>query len=153
MERTVSDFCIPVLAGPTKEELDAAIRALWHADHLVGPSFAQINAGARAKGERPPYREDDDATYRSSILMKAYLRWILQGDRFKYRLKAQAKTIVKDGNDYIVEFRYYNRHTRTLVAYNPNDKYRLEANTDYDFRIVYNPTERTGHVSMLGRSE
>ncbi len=146
MALTLGSFTVPVRKGPTKEQLERAIKALADARVVEEQFFAR----AAARGEKPNYIYGNDYDYQSVILMKAYLRWSLQGRIINYRINACAKRITKHGDSYVVEFDHQNQRTRILKA-TPETCYLLEPDTRYDFRIIYNPDTGVGHVSMLGK--
>ena len=142
-----NDVLVPVLSGPDKQKLERAIGALAEAKSVEDAFYAR----AAAQGKHPKYVSGNDYDYQSVVLMRAYLRWSLKGRTFRYRIHERADRIVKQGDNYVVEFSHRNHFTRILEASSEVD-YLLEPDTSYDFRIVYNPDTGIGHLSMLGKS-
>ncbi len=68
-------FYIPIVDGPSVDDLTHAADALYRADHPRKPSCAEINAAAIARGEHPPYKDDDDEQLRYVTLAMTQLRF------------------------------------------------------------------------------
>ncbi len=146
MAFTLDGYTIPVKSGPSKEQLEHAIKALAEARKIEDEFFAK----AAAQGKRPRCITGNDYDYQSVVLMGAYLRWTLPSRFLNYRINACADIVYRHGNDYVVEFNHRNRRTRILKA-SQETSYLLEPDTCYDYQIIYNPDTRIGHVSVLGK--
>ena len=145
---TNSSFTVPVITGPTKERLELAIKALSQANAVEAEYFRT----AAEKGKNQTYMVGDDYDFYCTILAQAYLSWSFKGRLLNYRVHEPARTVRKLNDDYIIDFSHRNRHTRYLRSAHDHT-YELTPDTNYDFRVVYNPETRVGRISMLGRAE
>lgn len=141
------DFTVPIISGPTKAKLEAAIDAVTRAARFKSDCIA----AAAAQGRTITYLTGNDDQYHDTILANAYLSWIIKGRLINYYIKERADIIYKLGDNYVVEFDHWNKHTRYLFA-PPSTYYLLEPEVRYDYRIIYNPDTGIGRVSMLGKS-
>ena len=144
-------FYVNLIDGPTVDELEAAIDAIYRADHPRRPTCAEINAAAIARGEKPPYRWDDDIQLRYVTLMPATLRFVYRGEFIKRSLTVHATKIKFDGAYYNIECHQTFMYRRTLVS-NTNEIIRLYARISYVFTIRYNSKIRGGRITSIGRS-
>ncbi len=126
---------VDVLFGPSKKRLSKAHRAIQTADAFRAEIGSNI--------------PNDDYDYLSIILVPTCLTWYLKGKHFPYRINAFAERIVElDDGSYLIEFKHQNwRRLRTLRA--QDAEYRLDPETTYFFRIIYNPTTRSGFVTQI----
>ncbi|MBO4854829.1 hypothetical protein J5500_00285 [Candidatus Saccharibacteria bacterium] len=147
MKLNENDILVPVLSGPNKQKLERAINALAEAKKVEEDFYAN----AAARGEHPTCITGNDYDYQSVVLMRTYLRWSLKGRIFRYSIHEPAKRIAKLKDGYTVEFSHHNQYARILKA-SSGVVFALEPDTSYDFRIVYNPDTKVGHLSMLGKS-
>ncbi len=143
----VGDITIPVINGPTKEELERAIEAIERAEKVKNDFFAK----AAEKGEHPYAMDDLTSDYYCTILTGTRLSWKLNG-RFRfinYRLSDQVEHIRKQGDRYFIRVKHHNSlFRRTLVA-SPKVSYTLHPGSDYTFDIVYDPETMIGRVYRL----
>ena len=122
MEHTIG-FHIPIVDGPSVEDLTHAADALYRADHPRKPSCAEINEAAIARGE---------------FIKKRYFR-------------VYATKIVHEGDYYTIYCKQTFTYKRNLVA-NNGDVIRLYPREPYDFVIRYNAKLRGGRIKSIARS-
>ena len=142
MEHTIG-FHIPIVDGPSVEDLTHAADALYRADHPRKPSCAEINAAAIARGEYPPYKDDDD----NQLIILCYNRLV----DFALKIQVYATKIVHEGDYYTICCKQTFTYKRNLVA-NNGDVIRLYPREPYDFVIRYNAKLRGGRIKSIARS-
>lgn len=151
MEHTIG-FHIPIVDGPSVEDLTHAADALYRANHPRKPSCAEINAAAIARGEYPPYKDDDDNQLRYVTLAMAQLRFAYKSGFIKKRyFRVYATKIVHEGDYYTIYCKQTFTYKRNLVA-NNGDVIRLYPREPYDFVIRYNAKLRGGRIKSIARS-
>ena len=121
MEHTIG-FHIPIVDGPSVEDLTHAADALYRADHPRKPSCAEINEAAIARGE---------------FIKKRYFR-------------VYATKIVHEGDYYTIYCKQTFTYKRNLVA-NNGDVIRLYPREPYDFVIRYNAKLCGGRIKSIAR--
>ena len=140
-----SDFHINLVDGPSAEELDLAIDAIYRADHPTHPTCAEVNAEAIANGENPPYKWDDDIQLRYVTLIPATLRFAYRGEFIKRHFTIHATKIVADGDYYNIEGYQFFTIRRNFIS-NTDEIVRLYPLITYTFTIRYNATIRGGRI-------
>lgn len=139
----VNNFTVPIITGPTKEELDQAITAIEKVKEVEKNFFV----AATTRGERPEVIDEPTYDYCSLILEKANLKWKLQARFIPFTIRRIISSIHKRGDNYFVRLDFYINHNRTLVS--PETSYKLHRGSKYTIRIVYNPITGRGHVYEL----
>lgn len=141
----VGDITIPVINGPTKKELERAIKAIERAEKVKNDFFAE----AAERGEHPYAMDGLTSDYYYTILTGACLSWKLNGRFINYPIHGQVEHIQKQGdNRYFIRVRHHSSLRRTLVA-SSGISYTLHPGSDYMFDIVYNPETMIGRVYRL----
>ena len=141
---------INLIDGPSAEELDTAMDAIYRADHPQHPTCAEVNAAAIARGENPPYRWDDDIQLRYVTLMPATLRFAYRGEFIKRHFTIHATKISFDGKYYNIEGEQMFMYRRNFIA-NTDEIIRVYPRLNYIFTIRYNPKLRGGRIIALLR--